>query len=287
MSRGGYTRIRFRQSLTAPLSRWLLRPSQLHHNGTPVLEYPERDWEAVVFPAQKGAPFVADNLATVNAHDFASDARFGSAYEAARSRWKRGSRDIRWRLHTFLWAAETALRVHPDGDLVELGTGEGFMAAGLCRYLDWGTMPLTRGRTLWLVDTFETERPDERGSGIAERFYYAKDDRGVRDHFSRYPDVRVLKGLLPDAADDLTADTIAFVHVDLNHAGAELASLERLSARLRPGAVVLFDDSGNPGCQPQLAAHREWADSRGAPFLMLPTGQGLCILPADTDPPGA
>lgn len=275
----GHRRLRLSGGPLSLLRRAVLRSGLLRHNNTPLSEYPETDWDIVAFPAQKGPPYVADNLATVNSHAFLDDARFRAAASAAEERWTLGTRDIRWRLHTFLWAVETALRLHDEGAFVELGTGNGFMAAGACRWLDWGSDGLAKDRSLWLVDSFASERPDEHGRTAPRRFFYADGDVEVREYFARFTGVRVVTGWLPDAVDAILAESIAFVHVDLNLAASEVASLDRLAPRLRPRAVVLFDDSGNPGCGDQLEAHRAWADARSAPFLQLASGQGLCILP--------
>ncbi len=274
-----YRRMRLVGSPLAALRRALLGARALGHNGIDLGAYPEDQWNFVPFPAQKGPPYVADNLATVNNHSFLHEPRFAAAYEAASSRWSLGTRDIRWRLHTLLWAAQTALSTHPDGALIELGTGNGFMAAGACSWLDWGSSPLTVDRELWLVDSFAPTRPDEDESTTARRFYYADGDVEVRGYFARYQGVHILKGWLPGAVGRIDARTVAFVHVDLNDAGAEIESLEALRPRFRPGTIVLFDDSGNPGCEEQFAAHMAWAAQRKAAFLLLPSGQGLSIVP--------
>jgi hypothetical protein len=276
---GGHRRLRLFGGPAAALRRAVLGTRSLRHNETALSDYPETDWDLVAFPAQKGPPYAADNLATVNAHAFLEDTRFRAAAEAAGGRWSLGARDIRWRLHTFLWAVETALRTHPEGAFVELGTGNGYMAAGACSWLGWGSSELTQGRSFWLVDSFVAERPDESAGANPRRFYYADGDADVRRHFAPYAGVSVVTGWLPDATEAVDSESIAFVHVDLNHAAFEVASLDRLAPRLRSGAIILFDDSGNPGCGDQLEAHREWAAARAAPFLQLPTGQGLCILP--------
>lgn len=275
----GHRRLRLSGTPLAVVRRLLIGTSSLRHNGTQLHDYPELYWDLVAFPAQKGAPYVADNLATVNAHAFLEDPRFVAAEREASGRWSTGRRDIRWRLHTLLWAVETALRLHPDGDLVELGTGHGYMAAGTCNWLAWGENPLTIDRRFWLVDSFTMERPDEAGEQVAPRHYYADGDAEVRAYFAQYPGVCVVTGWLPEATDEICSQRLAFVHVDLNHADSEIASLDRLFPRMLSGAVVLFDDSGNPGCDVQLEGHRDWAVAHGAPFLMLATGQGLCILP--------
>ena len=275
----GHRRLRLRGGPGAALRRTILGTRALRHNDTALADYPETVWDVVAFPAHKGPPYVADNLASVNAHTFLEDPRFQAAAEAAGERWKLGTRDIRWRLHTFLWAIESAMRAHPEGALVELGTGNGYMTAGACSWLEWGSSELTQGRSLWLVDSFAAERPDESLGASPRRFYYADGDAEVREHFARFGGVNVVTGWLPDATDAIDAESIAFVHVDLNHAETEVASLDRLSARPRSGAIILFDDSGKPGCEDQLRAHCDWSAARSAPLLQLATGQGLCILP--------
>jgi O-methyltransferase len=274
------SRIQLWGSPLAAARRWLIGAKDLTHNGTRLRDYPEEHWDFVPFPAQKGEPYVADNLGTVNDHSFLVESRFIAAHKAASSRWALGTRDIRWRLHVFLWAVETALRTHPDAALVELGTGNGYMAAGACDYFDWGQTALTAGRSLWLIDSFEAKRRDETAEVGPRRFFYADGDDDVRTYFAKYRGVTVVRGWLPEVIDVTPIEEqVCFVHVDLNSAEAEVGSLERLGPRLVGGSIVLLDDSGNPGCADQLLAHREWALSRSASFLHLPSGQGLAVLP--------
>ena len=276
----GYKRLTLVGSPLAFIRRIVVGAQSLLHNGTSVLDYPESEWDMVAFPAQKGGPYVADNLATVNDHSFLGEPRFEVAHQAAASRWARGQRDVRWRLHTFLWAIETALRTNPVGALIEIGTGNGFMAAGACESFDWGSDGVTESREFWLFDSFEAIRRDELPTGGPRHFFYAEGDVEVRAHFSRWPDIHIVTGWLPETMASRPPGPVCFVHVDLNHAESEIRTLEILQADLVPGAIILFDDSGNPGCEEQLEAHRRWAGSLSAPFLQLPTGQGLCIVPA-------
>ena len=74
-------------SLRGRLARYLMGSPLLAHNGVPIDEYPERDWNLVCFPAQKGRPFDADNLATVMGHTFLGDPAFIAARRAAEARW--------------------------------------------------------------------------------------------------------------------------------------------------------------------------------------------------------
>ena len=272
------TPIRLR-SLVGRLARRLLGDPSLVHNGESVDVYPEEEWYLAVFPAQKGRPFDADNLATVSASPFLQDPAFVTARSAAESRWSgHGMRAIPWRLHVALWTAMTAARQHPSGDLVELGTGRGYMAAAICR-----TEPVRlSSRRLFLVDRFTTVEPSGTSpnvSGAPGPFFYTDDAAEVRRHFEQYPWVAVIEGDLPAAVEELPSTGLCWVHVDLNDSAIEVESLRRLRTRLLPGAFVLFDDTGNPGYEASAEAHRQFADEIGAPLLYLPTGQALLVVP--------
>lgn len=109
----------------------------LAHNGENVKNYNARSWYLAPFPADKGVPYVADNLATANNSSFRFDPEFISALTSAKSRWGGGTqRDISWRLHVAIFAARLGLATAGRGDCVlELGTGRGFMAAGIMESL--------------------------------------------------------------------------------------------------------------------------------------------------------
>lgn len=236
----------------------------LDHNGVHPLDYPESGWFLVPFPASKGIPFNSDNLATVNDYSFTEDHNFQALQSVAKSRWKEGTRDISWRLHVFLWAIETATTRSPESDIVELGTGQGFMAAASCQRI--AQLGAFSGR-FFLFDTFEREDQS--------LFYYSDDVEEVRSYFERFDFVRVIEGRLPASLRLADPKRISFLHVDLNSASAEDASLDEISPLLEEGALVLFDDAGNPGCQDQLDVAKNFAGSRKRPLLQLPTGQAL------------
>jgi hypothetical protein len=238
----------------------------LSHNGVHPSSYPDSDWYIVPFPASKGYPFNSDNLATVNDYSFVQNIDFQAARSEGESRWVGGSRDISWRLHVFLWAIETAVSNFPELDVVEFGTGQGYMAAASCPRI--ATRSAFTGR-FFLFDTFE--RNDE------SLFYYSDDVNEVRSYFSKFPFVQVIEGQLPATVESSGIRQVSFLHVDLNSAEGEEASLRSISPLLADGALVLFDDAGNPGCQNQLEVARNFALSRDRSLLQLPTGQALLL----------
>jgi hypothetical protein len=191
---------------------------------------------------------------------------------------------IAWRLHTLIWAARGALAL-PDGDFVECGVFKGDMAwmvgevAGLAR----------SGRHFHLYDSFEgfdpaqttqDDFPDLPGFlDYANAIYGAEGLwEGVEARFHDLPHYHLHKGYLPGTLDrDGFPDRIAYLHLDLNVAPAEIACLERLFDRVVPGGMIIFDDYGWKVYHRQKSAEDAFFAERGYHILELPTGQGLVV----------
>jgi hypothetical protein len=254
-----------------------------NHNGIYIEDYPEKKWYLVPFPSQKGMPYNHDNLSTVNRHSFIDEPRFNSARLAAEARWKTNPnesvRNISWRLHTLLWAASIGLKnIDIESEIfVECGTGKGYMAAGICDFFKWDNlMP-----SFYLIDSFKPTMPDEDGEQIKDGkklFVYADGDLEVRTYFSKYPNIEVIKGVIPSILDELpTNKIIKFLHLDLNSHIAEEQALENLTDRFIAGSVILFDDYGGFGGEKQAIIHETFAKKNNKSLLVLPTGQALVI----------
>jgi hypothetical protein len=219
---------------------------------------------------REDAPFYAeDGLYTYHGHAFVDDARFAKAYRRA---MRAGGRDynIRWRVHTVLWAVERAAAL--DGAFVECGTGRGFMASAICDYLGWTDRPFH------LYDTFLPTTPDERGVQVATGTVnpnYADGPESVGENFAEWPGVELVVGTIPETLRDTSP--VAFLHVDLNHAAAEESAIRHFWPRLSPGALVVFDDYGFPGYETQRDAADRLGAELGFSVLMLATGQGLAL----------
>jgi hypothetical protein len=223
--------------------------------------------------------YTADGLRTVHNHDFARDPAFVRAY--ARGVAAAGEDyDWQWRVHIGLWAATSAARL--DGDFVECGVNRGFLSSAIMELLDWDAL----GKTFWLLDTFagvdvtilppaEQEhvqrRPERAGSN------YVDGADPVRRNFATWKNVRIVVGSVPTTLDQVDADTVAFLHLDMNSSTPEVAALDALWPRLTRGAVVLFDDWGYRGFEPQHQAMSAFARDHGLPIASLPTGQGLLL----------
>ena len=109
----------------------------------------------------------------------------------------------------------------------------------------------------------------ELGTGLYER---------VRKKFLDYPQVRLMKGLIPEVFASGCAERIAYLHIDLNQAPAEVAALEHLFDRMVPGAILILDDYEWSGIyREQKLAEDIWFEPRRYRVMPLPTGQGIVI----------
>ena len=97
------------------------------------------------------------------------------------------------------------------------------------------------------------------------------------NRFAIYPNVQVVKGVVPEIFETTVPERIAFLHLDLNAGAAETSALDYLAPRLCDGAMVLLDDFGRLEMLELCQAHLEWWGRHGHMILELPTGQGLVI----------
>jgi hypothetical protein len=209
--------------------------------------------------------FAGDNLITFGRNlGFLSDARFMAAFNAhATGLIERG---IMWRTVVAVWAARQAVR--RPGGVIECGCYKGTTSRILLDLVDLSD------RDVFLYDLFEHtagmahNAMPEHGASL-----YGK----VVERFAAFPNVRVIQGAVPQSFAQGLPETIAFAHIDMNNAPAEIGALDAIEPRLAPGAVILLDDFGASPYRAQHVAETEWFARRGVPVLELPTSQGLAI----------
>jgi hypothetical protein len=209
--------------------------------------------------------FAGDNLIAFGRNlGFLNDDRFIQAWNThAKADHERG---VMWRTATVVWAARQALR--RDGDFVECGCYKGTSARILIDSVDLGA------RRYFLYDLFEHD---------ASMNHNAMPDHGeglftaTQARFADFPNVTVIKGAVPESFSQGRPEKIAFAHIDMNNAPAEIGALDALEDRLVPGAMIVLDDFGALPYRAQHIAETEWFGKRGIPVLELPTSQGLAI----------
>lgn len=175
-----------------------------------------------------------------------------------------------FRSHQALWCYKASPK---GGVVVELGTGKGFIMQQIL-----SSYPMAE---IYLVDTFNPNKVDIYGRLTSKKSrFYCDDLEDVKNTFSLYPNVEIIQGFCPDV---LTAGSIdlsrgiSFLHVDLNSADAEIASLSALQSYFKSGCIILLDDFANQGRELQTQAFNEFFTSRDKPILTLAAGQGLVV----------
>lgn len=218
-------------------------------------------------PYQEGI-FAGDNLFTFHRNlSFLDDEKFMTAFN------KHASTDVEksilWRLHTVAWGAFNGMRL--DGDFVEIACYKGTTARIVCDYLNFAAHP---ERSYYLYDLFEHDTSmqhhsmPEHGQTLFQQ---------VKQRFSDTPNAIVTQGKVPDILAEVAPKKIAFMHLDLNNADAEIGALEVLFDRMVPGAVMVLDDYGWLVYREQKLAEDPWLAKRGYRIMELPTGQGLLV----------
>lgn len=218
-----------------------------------------------------GNVFAGDNVMLFQRNlGYRRNKRFVNAFNA--NAFTAQEKSLELRLNTLTWAAEHAL--HVEGDFVECGVWKGFCSAVITDYLDFKQIT----KTYYLYDTFE---------GIPEEYDTEKHNspllsepglyENVIERFRKHPNVRVIKGIVPQSFEQAVPEKVAFLHLDMNSSKSEIEALEGLFEKVSSGGVVVFDDYGWTGYLAQQLAEDEFMRKRGHRILELPTGQGLLI----------
>lgn len=244
------------------------------------LESNNADFEYAAVVASSQDAYIQDGLVSMHNHDFMRDPAFCSAY--ARGVMAAG-KDYKWhwRVHIGLWASSISLRL--DGDYVECGVNAGFMSSSIMHYLNWNE----QHKTFYLLDTFSGidhryVSLEEASDGAIERSERMKqagiiicDINRVKQNFSEWQRVKIIQGVIPKSLEYVRSDKISFLHIDLNCAAPEVASIEYFWDRLVTGAPILLDDYAYHGYHHQKSAIDILAKRLGVNVVSLPTGQGL------------
>lgn len=220
--------------------------------------------------------YAQDGLNTLHCADFMKDERFARAYAVGEATGSWSGAAVHWRVYVACWLAERASRL--EGDLIECGVNRGGISRAIVSYI--GTR--LQGRRFFLLDTFEgipvsvlSEREMRHNKYFEEN--YTECHQQVLETFRAYPEVVVVKGLVPDTFGQVDSDHFCFVHIDMNNAVSEIAAAEYLWPRLATGGIMLLDDYAWQINVGQRQAFDRFAAERGMTVLALPTGQGLLM----------
>lgn len=212
--------------------------------------------------------YTGDNLFTYHRNlSFLGDGPFMEAFKKHTN--TEVEKALLWRFSTVLWGLRNGLRL--EGDFVECACYKGTTARIICEAVDFAKY---NDRHYYLYDLFDHD-PSQPHHAMPEhsKHLYAS----VKERFLPFPNVTVTQGKVPEILSEISPQKIAFMHLDLNNADAEVGALDVLFDRMVPGALLVLDDYGWLGYRQQKLAEDPWFEKRGYRVLELPTGQGLVI----------
>ena len=233
------------------------------------LKDPQRFYELMDQAVEQTVPghYLGDNLFTWGRNNSPfEDTPFRNAWQA--NVQNDADRAIAWRRYILASAAWHCSQL--EGDFVECGVYRG---TGIKTVVDYfGADKFTK--TFWGYDTFDYNPVEGHAFSGQEDGLYAE----ICKRFEGYPQVRLVKGLLPQSLVGASPEKIAYLHIDLNNAEFEVAVLDALFDRVVPGGMIVLDDYEWAGIyRQQKIAEDAWFQERKYHVMPLPTGQGLIV----------
>lgn len=238
-------------------------PSKLH----PYIKY----WS---FVRNHSFTYEQDGLYSMMRVDFLSEPRFLESYGMAKKltmpSW--GDFNFQWRAYIACWAASYAATL--PGEFVECGVNTGMLTRMVINYINFATL----NKKFYLLDTFE---------GLSEKYSTAREmeaSRQMKYHdifeevtqtFKKFPNVKLVRGAVPETLKKLPEIKVAYLSIDMNCVYPEVSALEFFWDKMVSGGVILLDDYGFDAAQHK--AQNEFARSKNVLILPVATGQGIII----------
>lgn len=94
---------------------------------------------------------------------------------------------------------------------------------------------------------------------------------------AKFPNATLFAGWIPDRFAEVSDQSFAFVHIDVDLYGPTLDSLEFFYPRLVSGGIIILDDYGFLTCPGARKAADDYMSSKQEIILHLPTGQGVIV----------
>jgi hypothetical protein len=209
--------------------------------------------------------------------DFLKEPKFAEAFRYGREAGILNDTPIHYRAYVACWAALKGRDL--EGDFVECGVYRGAMSRMIVHYLDFETLPQ---KHFYLLDTFSgipLESLSTEELRLRRPAKYEESYERVKQTFSAYPNVTIVRGMVPQTLAEVKSDKVAYLSLDMNAAAPEIAAAEYFWPKMVSGAVIVLDDYGWPGNDVQRGEFDAFAARKGVRVLPMPTGQGLIFKP--------
>ena len=260
------------------------RPYRSRFIGPNIERFPRIIWPVLLLVKNLRAFFLprritwkysGDEIATGSILSFMDEDLFKASYKRMRVAYREvNDPGLHFRVHQILWATQNSFKL--EGDFVECGTGRGMMMSAALHSLEnWNES----NKNLYLCDTFEpfgidpeTGRNDKR---FGVRDTYAKSLNDVEANFSEWKRINFVVGFVPDSLQSIAIEKVAFLHIDLNNAAAEVGALRFFWPKVVKGGIIVLDDYGQVLEQNQAMA--ALSNELGFSILTTGTGQGIIV----------
>jgi hypothetical protein len=263
------------KKITTPKFRAALRNTILNYKyilsseeRDNIVKQKAKDKVAEMIGRRDEATYAGDGFLTTHHVSFLHDEKFKSSYQNALIDIPASLQNchIEWRAHICCWAASRA--VHLDGDFVELGVWYGVLSKTMCEYVSFEKYT---NKKFYLVDSFgemSGSHPDES---------YRKDIfETVTNRFAKYQNVKLIRGLVPEALPRIPVQKIAYLAIDMNGSEPERAALEYFYDRVVSGGVIYFDDYGWGYPELRKVVDNFFAD-KPEELLHFPSGNSIVV----------
>ena len=234
------------------------------------------------FPIILNPTYADDGLISQHLVGFMEDKLFINAYQygKATGALKNHPGDIHFRAYIACWAAKHAMGL--NGDFVECGVGMGLLSRTVVEYIKFNEID----KKFYLFDTYEgiplsdATNANERANinylnNIHFNHHY---DGEVSETFKNFPNVKMIKGRVPNSFQDVALNEICYISIDMNNAIAEIEAIKYLWPKLVNGGLIVLDHYAyGPEFSTQKIAWDLFASQKKITILTLPTGQGLII----------
>jgi O-methyltransferase len=229
--------------------------------------------------------FSGDGLSVYGRNlSFLRDNAFTNSYTRALARFEAPElkpilRSIAWKKHIFCAMARQAIRI--PGDFVECGVEWGFGVDVATEFLGFSKI----SKEWYLYDTYEGPPVSCRDDGLEPLPAHLRINQfeRVKDKFSNFSNVKVVKGSVPGIFNVTCPERISFLHIDLNNSISELSALSYLYPRINLGGIILLDDYGALRFAKQHRTELDYLARAGLYPAELPTGQGLLVKSHEVD----
>jgi len=226
--------------------------------------------------------YVDSGLAANHVFDFLKDEKFLNSYNEGKKTGalKNHSGDIKYRAYIACYFSKYASKL--EGDFAECGVGRGILSKTIVTYLSFEKI----NKFFYLFDTFEgipLEQSKNQEEKEMMKFMNTIHFQGVycnevRNTFSEYPNVKIIKGIAPDSLKTTPLNKISYLSMDMNNAYAEIECIKLIWEKIVKSGIILLDDyATNDGFKEQKMSWDKFAKEKNFEILTLPTGQGLII----------